>query len=120
MNALISQMVRGNNLCDFCDILIVTADFTILLNQTTYNIAVDHSLALTGIPLVRFTVFISEAVTSESLTNGWTSTISSTIGLPTNFFTFMGNTVQHSFPASFTPHIPFTIALSASRRISAI
>ena len=60
-------------------------DFTILLNQTSYTVAVDHSLALTGIPLVRYTVFISEAVTSTSVINAWASTLSSTGGSPNNF-----------------------------------
>ena len=78
-------------------------DFTILLNQTTYTIAVDHSLALTGIPLVRFTVFISEAVTSTSLIGGW---ISSIAGSPTNIFT--RNVVQHSFPANVTPPLIYS------------
>ena len=83
--------------------ILIVIDFTILLNQTTYSIAVVHSLALTGIPLVRFTVFISEPVTSTSLTNAWTSTLSSIGGSisPSNFFT--GNALQHPFSASFTP-----------------
>ena len=76
-------------------------DFTIILNQTTYTVAVDHSLALTGIPLVRFTVFISGTITSTSITNAWTPFLSSTAGSPTNYFT--GNAVDHPFPASFTP-----------------
>ena len=76
------------------------ADFTIIFNQTSYTVAVDHSLALTGIPLVRYTVFISEAVTSTSITNGWTSFLSSTAGSPTNLFT--GNAVEHPFPANVT------------------
>ena len=76
-------------------------DFTIVLNQTTYTIAEGHSLALTGIPLVQFTVFISEIITSTSLTLSWSSTLSSTSGSPTSFFT--GTAVEHPFPASFTP-----------------
>ena len=76
-------------------------DFTILLNQTIYTATVDHSLALTGIPLVRFTVFISEAVTGASLINAWTTSLSSSGGSPTTFFT--GNAVTHPFPPSFTP-----------------
>ena len=88
-------------------------DFTILLNQTTYTAKVDHSLALTGIPLVRYTVFISEAITSASPINAWTSTLSSIGGSPTNFFT--PSALNHPFPPSFTPPLADsdTIAVAA-------
>ena len=112
MNALISLTVRGNFVGNKINILFFCLDFTILLNQTSYTATVDHSLALTGIPLVRFTVFISEAVTGASLINGWISTLSSIGGSPTNIFT--PSAIYHPFPPSFTPPLADSVTIAVA------
>ena len=69
-----------------------------MFNQTRYTVVVDHTLALTGIPLVPFTVYFSESVTSTALFRSWSSSLSSIGGTSSSFFDLQ---LWHQFPASF-------------------
>ena len=77
-----------------------------MFNQTSYTVVVDHTLALTGIPLVPFTVYFSESVTSTAFgaqlggTGSWTATLAGIGGVSTQYFHLE---LSHLFPDSFTP-----------------
>ena len=75
------------------------SDFGILFNQTRYTVVVDHTLALTGIPIVPFTVYFSESVTSTSLFNSWSASLSSIAGAGSHFDV----PLFHPFPTNFQP-----------------
>ena len=74
-------------------------DFGILFNQTSYTVVVDRTLALTGIPIVSFTVYFSESVTTSSLFNSWTSALASIKGAGQHF----DIPLTHIFPGTFQP-----------------
>ena len=76
------------------------SDFGIVFNQTRYTVVVDHTLALTGIPLVPFTVYFSESVTTSALFKAWESSLSGIRGISTQLFNLPQT---HPFPASFEP-----------------
>ena len=75
------------------------ADFGILFNQTSYTVVVDRTLALTGIPVVPFTVYISESVTTASPFKTWTASLSSIGGVRSHFDV----PLLHSFPTNSQP-----------------
>ena len=75
------------------------SDFGILFNQTSYTVVVDHTLALTGIPLVPFTVYFSESVTTSPVINSWTASLSKIAGAGSHF----GIQLLHEFPTNFQP-----------------
>ena len=76
-----------------------------MFNQTSYTVVVDHTLALTGIPLVPFTVYFSESVTSTAFgaqlgTGSWTAALSGIGSTSTQYFHLE---LSHPFPIGFTP-----------------
>ena len=73
------------------------SDFGILFNQTSYTVVVDHTLALTGIPLVPFTVYFNESVTSTALLRSWSYSLSSIEGADSHFDV----PLFHQFPDNF-------------------
>ena len=80
--------------------LILTAsDFGILFNQTSYTAVVDRTLALTGIPIVPFTVYFSESVTTSSPFKSWGASLSSNAGAGSHFDV----PLLHQFPTNFQP-----------------
>ena len=87
------------------------SDFGILFNQTSYTVVVDHTLALTGIPLVPFTVYFSESVTSNALIGSWTSSLSGIGGVSANIFHLE---LAHFFPTSFIPPLADSNAIVAA------
>ena len=87
------------------------SDFGIVFNQTSYTVVVDHTLALTGIPIVPFTVYFSESVTSSSLLRTWDTTISGIGGVGTQLFDLQQT---HPFPASFEPPLVGSDAITAA------
>ena len=93
----------------------IASDFGIVFNQTSYTVVVDHTLALTGIPLVPFTVYFSESVTSTVLvlsgTGSWTAALSGIGGDSTEYFHL---DLTHFFPDSFTPPLADSDAIVAS------
>ena len=99
------------NTIDFMTISYTASDFGILFNQTSYTVVVDHTLALTGIPLVPFTVYFSESITSSSMFRTWDCTLSGIGGVSTQLF----NLPQaHPFPASFEPPLAGSDTITAA------
>ena len=70
-----------------------------MFNQTSYTVVVDRDVALTGIPLVPFTVYFSEPLTSSSLLSSWSSSLSSIEGAHSHFDV----PLSHTFPNNFQP-----------------
>ena len=75
------------------------SDFGIVLNQTSYTVVIDRTLALTGIPIVPFTVYFSESVTTASPFKSWSTSLS-TIGEAGSHFDVQ---LLHQFPTNFQP-----------------
>ena len=75
------------------------SDFGILFNQTSYTVVADHTLALTGIPIVPFTVYFSESVTTSPVINSWTASLSKIAGAGSHFDVQL----LHEFPTNFQP-----------------
>ena len=71
-----------------------------MLNQTSYAVVTNLTLALTGTPLVKFTVYFSDSVTSLATTSSWTVSLLSISGVSNQYFTFEEQQT-HPFPASF-------------------
>ena len=90
----------------------IAADFGILFNQTSYTVVVDHTLALTGIPLVPFTVYFSESVTTSSMFRTWDSSLSGIGGVSAQLFDPQQST--HPFPASFEPPLVGSDTITAA------
>ena len=86
------------------------SDFGIVFNQTSYTAVVDHTLALTGIQLVPFTVYFSESVTTSSLFRSWSSSLSG-IGVSGLLFDLQ---LSHPFPTSFEPPLVGSDAITAA------
>ena len=89
-----------------------------MFNQTSYTVVVDHTLALTGIPLVPFTVYFSESVTSTAFgaqlgTGSWTAALSGIGSTSTQYFHLE---LSHPFPVGFTPPLAdnHTIVVAAA------
>ena len=78
-----------------------------MFNQTSYTVAVDRTLALTGIPIVPFTVYFSESVTTSSPFKSWTASLSSFTGAGSHF----NVELLHSFPTNFQPPLADTDAI---------
>ena len=70
-----------------------------MFNQTSYSVAVDRTLALTGIPVVPYTVYFSESVTTSSPFKTWSASLSSIAGAGSHFDV----PLLHSFPTNFQP-----------------
>ena len=87
------------------------SDFGILFNQTSYTVIVDHTLALTGIPIVPFTVYFSEPVTTSSLFNTWDTSLSGIGGISTQLFNLQST---HPFPANFEPPLVDSVDITAA------
>ena len=87
------------------------SDFGILFNQTSYTVVVDHTLALTGIPLVPFTVYFSESVTTSSLLRTWDCSLSAIGGVSAQLFNLPQT---HPFPDSFEPPLVGSEAITAA------
>ena len=77
----------------------------------TYTVVVDHTLALTGIPIVPFTVYFSESVTSTSLFRSWSSSLSGIEGISTQFFELQK---FHPFPDIFESPLADSDAIVAA------
>ena len=75
------------------------SDFGILFNQTSYTVVVDRDIAHTGIPLVSFTVYFSEPLTSSSLLSSWSSSLSSIEAAHSHFDV----PLSHIFPNNSQP-----------------
>ena len=71
-----------------------------MFNQTSYTVVVDHTLALTGIPIVPFTVYFSEFVTTSSPFKSWSASLS-IIGAAGSHFDIQ--LLLHQFPTNFQP-----------------
>ena len=84
------------------------SDFGILFNQTSYTVVVDHTLALTGIPLVPFTVYFSESVASSST---WSSFLIGIGGVSMQLFSLQQ---AHLFPAGFEYPVVDSDAITAA------
>ena len=82
-----------------------------MFNQTSYTVVVDHTLALTGIPIVPFTVYFSESVTTSSLFKTWESSLSGIGGISTQLFNLPQT---NHFPASFDPPLVGSVAITAA------
>ena len=121
MNVLISALVRTIVYMVFhlfCMVIIIlalffhiAADFGIVFNQTSYTVVADHTLALTGIPLVPFTLYFSESVTTLSLFRSWDTSLSGIGGLSTQLFDLQQ---PHPFPTSFEPPLVGSDAITAA------
>ena len=109
------SFVRVNILCfkSFLP-LIIASDFGLVFNQTSYAVVTNLTLALTGAPLVKFTVYFSDSVTSSAATLSWTASLLSIGGVSNQYFTF-GKQQTHPFPANF----PTPLADSDSIVVSA-
>ena len=91
-----------------------------MFNQTSYTVVVDHTLALTGIPLVPFTVYFSESVTSTAFGTGfWTAALSGIGSTSTQYFHLE---LSHLFPVGFTPPLAdnHTIVVAAAEGDNAL
>ena len=89
------------NLLYFKSVLpFLASDFGLVFNQTSYAVVTNLTLALTGAPLVKFTVYFSDSVTSSAATLGWAASLLSIGGVSNQYFTF-GEQQTHPFPASF-------------------
>ena len=51
---------------------LTASDFGLVFNQTSYAVVTNLTLALIGAPLVKFTVYFSDSVTSSAATSSWT------------------------------------------------
>ena len=71
-----------------------------MLNQTSYAVVTNLTLALNGAPLVKFTIYFSDSVTSSATASGWTVNLLSILGVSNQYFTFEEQQT-HPFPASF-------------------
>ena len=106
MNAsilILVSFVRVNSIVLYIinfNIDIIASDFGLVFNQTSYTIVTNLTLALTGAPLVKFTVYLSDSVTSSAASLGWTVSLLSIGGVSNQYFTFEEQQT-HPFPASF-------------------
>ena len=81
--------------------MITASDFGLVFNQTSYTVVTNLTLALTGAPLVKFTVYFSDSVTSSAATLGWSASLLSIgSGVSNQYFTFEEQKT-HPFPANF-------------------
>ena len=80
--------------------IFLASDFGLVFNQTSYTVVTNLTLALTGTPLINFTVYFSDSVTSSAATSGWTASLLSIGGVSNQYFTFEEQQT-HPFPASF-------------------
>ena len=87
------------------------SDFGIIFNQTSYTVVVDHTLTLTGIPIVPFTVYFSESVTTSALLRTWDCSLAGIGGVSTQLFDIQQ---AHPFPASFEPPLVDSDAIMAA------
>ena len=71
-----------------------------MFNQTSYAVVSNLTLAITGAPLVKFTVYFSDLITSSAATLGWTASLLSIGEVSNQYFTFEEQQT-HPFPASF-------------------
>ena len=71
-----------------------------MFNQTSYAVVTNLTLALTGAPLVKFTVYFSDSVTSSATTSSWAVSLLSISGVSNQYFTFKEQQT-HPFPTSF-------------------
>ena len=71
-----------------------------MFNQTSYAVVTNLTLALTGAPLVKFTVYFSDSVTSSAATSGWTASLLSIGEVSNQYFSFEEQQT-HPFPGSF-------------------
>ena len=111
------QRLDTNQQCNNCKILMlytvsrviiilffsaVPLNFTVLFNQSSYAVSLNYTAALSGIPIVPFTVFISEAVTSAALSahQYWLSVLYSDGSVIYAPFGFQAGPT-HPFPANF-------------------
>ena len=62
---------------------VVPEDFSIIYNQTDYSAVLNESTAISGAPLIHFTVFAKGSLVSQSFTKMLVTTLSSS----TSFFT---------------------------------
>ena len=80
----------------------VPLNFTVLFNQSSYAVSVNYTAALSGIPIVSFTVFISDAVISAALSahQYWLSVLYSDGSVTYAPYGFQAGPT-HPFPANF-------------------
>ena len=103
MNASTLTLVRfvRLNLLYFKSVLpFLASDFGLVFNQTSYAVVTNLTLALTGAPLVKFTIYFSDSITSSAAILGWTVNLLNIGGVSNQYFTFEEQQT-HPFPVSF-------------------